>query len=110
MINEQTGGTSAQSARIALSGEYDIGRQPELEAELARAGAGSTVELDMRDVTYIDSTALTCFIRLRKRLGTDAVIRLFGLRPNIRRVFTLTNLESIFEMIDEPDETAAGPA
>lgn len=87
-------------AAIFLSGEYDLARREELERELSSAGQSDTVVLDLSDVTYLDSTALTCFIRLRKRMMArgECRIRLAGVRPQIRRLFQVSNLDQVFEL------------
>jgi anti-anti-sigma factor len=91
---------SPSFALVDLHGEYDLTRQLELRAQLA-AGAGfELVLLDMNDVTFIDATALTEFIRLKSKMAGSAVIRLFGLTPPIRKVFHVTGLNARFEIHD----------
>lgn len=94
------------TAPIRLSGEYDIGRQSELEAALADADPASPVVVDLSDVSYIDSTALSCFIRLHKRVreSGSGIVRLVGVRPNIRRILNVTKLDDIFEIEDAAPE------
>jgi len=60
----------------------------------------ASVILDLTDVTYIDSTALGCFIWLRKlvRERHGGSVRLVGLSPHLRRVFEITGLNLIFDM------------
>lgn len=103
MVEDYSHASSQDTVVLDLAGEYDIARQAELDAELAKAYSASAVVLDMREVTYIDSTALTCFIRLQKRLKENGPgrVQLSGVRPNVRRIFELTNLDQIFEVRSE---------
>lgn len=88
--------------RVQLSGEYDISRREELEQAFAPAHTACAVVIEMGEVTYLDSTALTCLVRLRKRMleNGDATIRIAGAKPQIRRIFALTQLERVFNLED----------
>lgn len=85
---------------LHLSGEYDLYRQDELDRALGKLYASEAAVLDMREVTYIDSTALGCLIRLKKRMAENGsgTVRLVGPQPNVRRVLELTRLGEIFEI------------
>lgn len=103
-MNDQPAVADPESGpvKLRLAGEYDISRREELEQLLAPAYGARAAVIDVSDVTYFDSTALTCLIRLRKRMmeGGSANIRIVGAKPQIRRIFTLTNLERVFELED----------
>lgn len=84
---------------INLFGEYDVARIGELERELAEAHGSDIAFIDLSDVTYIDSSALSCLIRLKKRMnGGAGVIRLIAPQRNVRRLIELTGLEKIVEV------------
>jgi len=91
---------SPSFALIALQGEYDLARQPELRSQLAAGTGFELVLLDLHDVTFIDATALTEFIRLKKQLAGPAVVRVFGVTPHIRKLFHVTGLNTRFEIHD----------
>jgi anti-anti-sigma factor len=95
--------------RVALEGELDIVNAPNLEEELTEAQADSvdTLILDLRDVTFIDSTGL------RAVLAADERARLAGARlvvvrgaEAVHRVFTLTQLDQRLEIVDDPDSVS----
>ena len=102
-IKDQGNAPLGRGAPVRLSGEYDISRQSELEAALGTAIPAPSVVLDMSDVSYMDSTALTCLIALHKRIieKGSGVLRLEGVRPNIRRILSVTKLDEIFELADD---------
>jgi hypothetical protein len=49
-------------------------------------------------VTFLDATALAEFIRLKKRMPGPAVVRLFGVASNIRKLLHITGLDVQFEL------------
>jgi anti-sigma B factor antagonist len=96
LINE----TDDQPIVVKLSGEYDLARRVELEGQLSVAYAANVAVIDMSDVSYIDSTALACFIRLKKRMSAHGpgVVRILRPQTQVRRVLELTQLDQIFEL------------
>lgn len=104
-MTEEPGARVAASDCVALqlAGEYDISRRDELERHLSRAYGARVAVLDVKDVSYLDSTALTCLIRLRKRImehDDGGVVRIVGAGAQVRRILNLTNLERLFELAD----------
>ncbi|TAM84967.1 anti-sigma factor antagonist [bacterium] len=91
---------SAQYIHIMLHGEYDIARQEELRSELEPAYCAAMALLDMSAVSYIDASALTELIRLRKHMPEPAIIRMVGVMANIRRLLNVTGLVKMFEIYD----------
>ena len=85
-----------------LQGEYDIARREELLAKLQAIPTCDIAIIDMRQVTHIDATALTCFIRLRERLcrSGPGIVRMVGLRPNLYRLYQIAHLHHIFEVFE----------
>jgi anti-anti-sigma factor len=60
--------------------------------------AGVTFALDLSDVQYMPSDALSKLISLRKKLGKEgAKLRLQSLHPDLREVFRLCRLDQVFE-------------
>jgi anti-sigma B factor antagonist len=94
------------SVLLHLSGEYDIYRQDELDRTLRPGYLAEVVVLDMRDVSYIDSTAIALLIRLKKRMSEHgrAIVKIAGPQSNVRRVLELTSLDEILEVYDTLDD------
>jgi anti-anti-sigma factor len=95
--------------RVALEGELDIVNAPNLEEELTAAQADSvdTLILDLRDVTFIDSTGLRAVLAADER-ARSAGARLVVVRgaEAVHRVFTLTQLDQRLEIVDDPDSVS----
>jgi anti-anti-sigma factor len=101
---------STGSVVLRLSGEYDISRKDELNAALSAAYNATEAILDVRDVSYIDSTAIECLIRLRKRMSENgsSLIRLVGPTRQVRKVLQLTGLHQVFELSETSEDVPLG--
>ena len=101
-----SGSRDDRTAVVRLFGEYDIYRQSELERQLSVAYLADIAVLDVRDVSYIDSTAIALLIRLKKRMAEHgpAFVRLAGAQGNVRRVLHLAGLDQVFELYDTVEE------
>lgn len=99
MIFESSG---RRVARIALSGELDLSVKESIVETLQPAKDADDVIVDLSQVPYIDSTALGCLVHVKNDLiqRGGGTVRLVGLQPNVRRVFALTKLDEIFQIIE----------
>jgi anti-sigma B factor antagonist len=96
---------------VALSGELDISTAPEVNRELTKLERQdpATVVVDLRELTFIDSTGL------RTILSADARFRQQGKRlvivpgpPAVHRVFTISLLDQRLQFVDEPEALGDG--
>jgi anti-anti-sigma factor len=87
-------------ASIALRGELDLASVSDLEGRLEpfeRNGV-SAIMLDMRELTFIDSVALSSIVRARQRAESNGQrLILVGARPTARRLFELTSREYLLD-------------
>jgi anti-sigma B factor antagonist len=84
------------SATIALNGELDMQTVPVLEEHLAQVEAGEVAEitLDLREVTFLDTTALHAFVAARDRAKEHGRrLILVGVGPPARRLLELTDTQ-----------------
>ena len=70
-------------------------------------GAPTNVILDLSEVSFIDSSGLGSIVATMKQIGQDRKMQLTGLTPNVARVFRLTRMDKVFDILDTP---TAGPA
>jgi len=91
---------------VALAGELDISTAGEVERELTRIERQQppTLVMDLRELTFIDSTGL------RTILAADARCRQYGGRlvivagpPAVHRVFSISLLDQRLQFTDDPD-------
>jgi anti-sigma B factor antagonist len=98
--------TRAGIARVALRGELDIATVPALEHHLEpfRNDGVSAVLLDLRGLTFIDSSGHHALVRAseRARAGGHRLF-LIGTRRSARRLFELTGTEHLLDDQDHID-------
>ena len=84
---------------VGAAGELDVNTAPELREQLARLvneGARRIV-VDLADVSFVDSTALSVLVSALKRLRqADGDLQLAAPTPSVRRVFEITGLTRLF--------------
>lgn len=77
---------------VSLSGELDILNAQRVRDTLVKV-AGSTVIVDLSDLTFIDSTGIGSIVQARKQiLAKGDELELRGATDAVRRVFALTGL------------------
>jgi len=93
-VSEHDGETVVRAA-----GELDVNTAPELREQLARLIAADTslIVVDLADVSFVDSTALSVLVSALKRLRqADGDLELASPNPSVRRVFEITGLTRLF--------------
>jgi anti-anti-sigma factor len=104
--HEQTG---SEQHRLAVHGELDRERVGEFEAaisEICRLGA-KAIDVDLRDVTFIDSSGIRALISARERcLRSETRL---SVRPSapLRRVFDIKGLAEVLPS-QEPIDLGGG--
>ncbi len=94
-----------RTTHIAPSGELDIATSPEFEQAIAEATAepGAKVVLDLRELTFMDSTGLRALAQTNARAEQDdfdlAIVR--GSRQ-IERVLEISGLSDLLPLVDAP--------
>ena len=91
---------------VAVSGELDIDTMAELSAALRTgAGLGATTVVDLRGLTFIDSTGVSGLLAASRR-AQEAGRRLVCVPgpPSIQRIFQLTGLDTVLEWVDGPED------
>ena len=93
---------------LTLDGELDLSTSPELsEALLALGTDHARIAIDLRSVTFMDSTALGVIVaamkRARERGGELALV---GPSGSPRKVLSITALDQIVPIVEDPDGLA----
>lgn len=103
--------TSPQGHEIViLEGELDFHTSPELRRELARLAdrKAARILVDLRQVSYIDSSGLATFVELFQKIRRyDGKLVLFHLNPGVRSVFEISKLDSVFPLAVDQREALA---
>ncbi|WP_339194049.1 anti-sigma factor antagonist [Aeribacillus sp. FSL K6-8210] len=86
---------------VHLKGEIDAYTAPALKNKLAPISEESEpfIEVNLKDVEYMDSTGLGVFVGLLKTVRKQGgKLKLTNLSPRLERLFHITGLDSIIEI------------
>ena len=87
---------------VKVLGEVDMSGAPHLLGAVlcaALAHPGSTIVLDLDEVTFMDSSGIRAVVEAERRLR-DQQAHLVVARPqrNVRRVFDITGVDSVLDI------------
>lgn len=89
--------------RVSPAGDLDINSSPELKISVLDEYQKEPKNLvfDLEKLEYLDSTGLGAFISIFKNLKEENhSITIVNAKPNIRKLFTITELDRIFRLED----------
>jgi anti-sigma B factor antagonist len=98
---------------VAPSGEIDLATAPEFGAALASAAAhngGRHVVLDLRGVTFIDSSGINIIIKMHRFFGVEGTR--FGVVRGgdiVQRAFQVASVDPLIPWTDPPEPDPAPP-
>ncbi len=85
--------------RVIVSGEVDVSNAEELRAQIDAAFADADVEeveVDMADVSYIDSTGIGVLVGAAHRAQeAGRAFRALNPQPNVLRIFGLLGVDEV---------------
>jgi anti-sigma B factor antagonist len=93
---------------LTVDGELDLSTSPELrEALVALADGYDRIAIDLRAVTFMDSTALGVIVAAMKRAREHGgELALVGPNGSPRKVLSITALDQIVPIVEDPDGLA----
>lgn len=86
---------------VKVAGEIDAFTAPRLREELAviADGKNKVITIDLKDVSYLDSTGLGVFVGLFKQLKNNGgELRLIEMSERLKRLFQITGLSHVMEI------------
>lgn len=90
----------AKDVLIHLFGTLDASQMPgvQMETILKKIGERCCI-LNLRDLTFIDSSGLVFFLKIQRYVSKQGkACVLCGLKGNVRQMFSITKLESLFKI------------
>jgi anti-sigma B factor antagonist len=93
------------SARIAPAGELDIATAPRLEQAIAEVigDDGADLVLDLRALTFMDSTGLRTLVQTHQRAQSEGFNLAIWRGPHqIDRLLAVSGLEDVLPLSDAP--------
>jgi anti-anti-sigma factor len=94
-------------ARVAPAGELDLATIAQLEAALPRVVAGETLVIDLRELTFIDSSGVHLLMRLDVAARTDGwdLVVVRG-QPAVQRVLDLCHVGDRIRTVGAPADVS----
>lgn len=96
---------------IGVDGQLIVGNRHELKQKVIEAldGGERKVLVDFTNTGYIDSSGLGALVSLSKKMrDTGGELRLAGLNEDLRTLFELTKLDTLFSIGDTTEQALAG--
>jgi len=93
--------------RITLSGEIDIYNSSDMKTLLTKLMEEHTADMhvDCNNLEYIDSTGLGALVGALKNIKSQGKeMHLLNVKPNILKLFRITNLDKVFIIEEGRDE------
>jgi anti-sigma B factor antagonist len=79
---------------FVLSGEFDMEGAPAFAAAFAEAlGRGGPVSVDMRRLTFMDSSGIQTIIAAAEKAAPDTCVVLHGVHDEVQKVVEMTGIE-----------------
>jgi anti-anti-sigma factor len=84
---------------IKINGRFDFSAHQNFREAYERVnGAPSSYVIDLKDTTYLDSSALGMLLLLRDHAGgDDAQIQLKNSNADVKKILAISNFEQLFE-------------
>ena len=93
-----------ENVLINLRGELDIANADVFKKNCIKIADEKKLGfiIDCKDLTFIDSTALGAFVAVNKKIKSyNKKIEIINLRPNIKKLFMITNLDKSMDITEE---------
>lgn len=96
---------------VDVEGQLIVGNRQELKQKVLEEleGGERTFVIDFEDTGYIDSSGLGVLVSLSKKIREQGgELRLAGLNEDLRTLFELTKLDTLFTIADTRSEALQG--
>jgi anti-sigma B factor antagonist len=97
---------SEKEILVTVAGEIDAYTAPKLREELSPFAEGdNTIIVNLKNVSYLDSTGLGVFVSLFKQLKkNEGELKLTDLSDRLIRLFEITGLSNIMSISGNPED------
>jgi anti-anti-sigma factor len=93
--------SDGQELTILIQGRFDFGAHQEFRNAYERvSNTPQHFTVDLKETTYLDSSALGMLLLLRDHAGGDSAdIRLVNCSPDVRKILAISNFEQLFKIV-----------
>lgn len=89
---------------VSVTGEIDAYTAPKLREELLplTEGKNKVITVNLKDISYMDSTGLGVFVGLFKQLNNNGgELKLVELSDRLKRLFKITGLSNVMKITED---------
>ncbi|MBV1907122.1 MAG: STAS domain-containing protein [Pseudomonadales bacterium] len=99
MIKTQSS-ADGSNLTISVSGRFDFSSHKDFKnAYEGASGSPNEFTVDLREASYLDSSALGMLLLLRDHAGGDgAEIKIVNCNPDVRKILTISNFQQLFDI------------
>jgi len=85
---------------IRIKGRFDFGKHQEFRDSYERVDRKpASVVVDLKDATYLDSSALGMLLLLRDHAGgDDSDVRVINSNSDVRKILAISNFDKLFDI------------
>lgn len=84
---------------IAIKGRFDFGSHQSFRDSYERFyKVPETYVVDLKEATYLDSSALGMLLLLRDHAGDDADVRVINSSSDVRKILAISNFDKLFDI------------
>jgi anti-anti-sigma factor len=85
---------------ISIKGRFDFGRHQEFRESYEKLDTKpDSVVIDLKEATYLDSSALGMLLLLRDHAGGDnSDVRLINSSSDVRKILAISNFDKLFDI------------
>lgn len=84
---------------IWVKGRFDFGKHQDFRRSYEGAPRPQLVVVDLKEATYLDSSALGMLLLLRDHVGgDDSQIKVVNTSSDVRKILAISNFEKLFDI------------
>lgn len=97
-----------QKLTISIKGRFDFGRHQEFRESYERLNTRpESIVVDLKEATYLDSSALGMLLLLRDHAGgDDSDIRIVNSNSDVKKILAISNFDKLFDIYPKEDKSA----
>jgi anti-anti-sigma factor len=94
---------------VNLGEEPQMGEELQIAIDMVAENSGSDVVIDFAEVNIVTSSSIAKLLKLREALYDCGRRLVFSsVKPQTKRIFTTTELDSVFDFVDDQFVALAG--
>ncbi len=89
---------------LAPTGILDGTKSADIRGQVnsALAGGATTLLMDLKDVTFVDSSGLGTLVSVLKKVRSqDCEMYVCSINPQVKMLFELTSMDRVFEIFED---------